>query len=145
MHNTHSTHSTHSTQYTQYAQRTQYTVHVHMYVLGCCTPSSSASFDSTVRLWDPESGRCLHTLEHHTQPVYSVAFSPDGRYLATGSRDKLCLIWNVKDGRLVRQYEGGGGIFEIAWNYTGLKLAASFQDSTVRGWGGGGGGESHHL
>lgn len=92
---------------------------------------ATASFDSTVRLWDPESGRCLHTLEHHTQPVYSVAFSPDGRYLATGSRDKLCLIWNVKDGRLVRQYEGGGGIFEIAWNYTGLKLAASFQDSTI--------------
>ena len=91
----------------------------------------SASFDSTVRLWDPESGQCLHTLEYHTQPVYSVAFSPDGRYLATGSRDKLCLVWNVKDGRLVRKYEGGGGIFKIAWNNTGVKLAASFQDSTV--------------
>ena len=96
-------------------------------------PLCSASFDSTVRLWDPDSGKCLHTLEHHTQPVYSVAFSPDGRFLATGSRDKLCVIWDVKNGHLVRQYEGGGGIFEVSWNSSGTKLAVSFQDSSVSG------------
>ncbi len=43
---------------------------------------ASASFDSTVRLWDIEKGDCLHTLSKHTEPVYSVAFSPDGKYLA---------------------------------------------------------------
>ena len=43
---------------------------------------ASASFDSTVRLWDIEKGKCVHTLSKHTEPVYSVAFSPDGKYLA---------------------------------------------------------------
>ena len=43
---------------------------------------ASASFDSTVRLWDIDRGECLHTLSKHTEPVYSVAFSPDGKYLA---------------------------------------------------------------
>ena len=42
---------------------------------------ASASFDSTVRLWDVERGDCLHTLTRHKEPVYSVAFSPDGKFL----------------------------------------------------------------
>lgn len=62
----------------------------------------SASFDSTVRLWDVERGICIHTLTKHQEPVYSVAFSPDGRHLASGSFDKCVHIWNTQVGRAVR-------------------------------------------
>ena len=55
---------------------------------------ASASFDSTVRLWDVDRGLCIHTLTKHTEPVYSVAFSPDGKYLASGSFDKCVHIWS---------------------------------------------------
>jgi transducin (beta)-like 1 len=55
----------------------------------------SASFDSTVRLWDVERGICQSTLVKHSEPVYSVAFSPDGRLLATGSFDKAIHIWDI--------------------------------------------------
>lgn len=59
-----------------------------------CSPHS-ASFDSTVRLWDVERGVCIHTLTRHQEPVYSVAFSPDGKHLASGSFDKCVHIWNT--------------------------------------------------
>jgi WD40 repeat protein len=56
----------------------------------------SASFDSTVRLWDVDHGACIHTLTKHTEPVYSVAFSPDGKFLASGSFDKCVHIWSTQ-------------------------------------------------
>ncbi|CAC5402619.1 TBL1 [Mytilus coruscus] len=92
---------------------------------------SSASFDSTVRLWEVERGTCIHTLTKHQEPVYSVAFSPDGKYLASGSFDKCVHIWNVQSGSLVHSYKGTGGIFEVCWNHRGDKVGASASDGSV--------------
>ncbi|XP_060551431.1 F-box-like/WD repeat-containing protein TBL1XR1 [Ruditapes philippinarum] len=92
---------------------------------------ASASFDSTVRLWEVERGTCIHTLTKHQEPVYSVAFSPDGKYLASGSFDKCVHIWNVSTGALVHSYRGTGGIFEVCWNHRGDKVGASASDGSV--------------
>lgn len=92
---------------------------------------ASASFDSTVRLWDVDRGMCIHTLTKHQEPVYSVAFSPDGKYLASGSFDKCVHIWNVQSGCLVHSYRGTGGIFEVCWNHRGDKVGASASDGSV--------------
>lgn len=92
---------------------------------------ASASFDSTVRLWDVERGVCIHTLTKHTEPVYSVAFSPDGKFLASGSFDKCVHIWSTQTGQLVHSYKGTGGIFEVCWNSRGSKVGASASDGSV--------------
>lgn len=92
---------------------------------------ASASFDSTVRLWDVERGVCIHTLTKHTEPVYSVAFSPDGKFLASGSFDKCVHIWSTQTGGLVHSYKGTGGIFEVCWNSRGTKVGASASDGSV--------------
>ncbi|XP_030383579.1 F-box-like/WD repeat-containing protein ebi [Scaptodrosophila lebanonensis] len=92
---------------------------------------ASASFDSTVRLWDVERGTCIHTLTKHTEPVYSVAFSPDGKHLASGSFDKCVHIWSTQTGQLVHSYKGTGGIFEVCWNSKGTKVGASASDGSV--------------
>ena len=73
---------------------------------------ASASFDSTVRLWDVERGASLHTLTRHKEPVYSVAFSPDGKFLASGSFDKCVHIWCTQTGKLV-----SCGVTNTNWVY----------------------------
>ncbi|CAM6099762.1 unnamed protein product [Calypogeia fissa] len=92
---------------------------------------ASASFDSTIKLWDIEQGVQIVSLTNHSEPVYSVAFSPNGEYLASGSFDKCLHIWSVKDGSLVKTYRGSGGIFEVCWNKEGDKVAACFSNNTV--------------
>ena len=53
------------------------------------------SADDTVRLWDTKTGAHIRTLTGHTNPVLSVAFSPDGNIIATGSNDGTMLLWNL--------------------------------------------------
>jgi len=92
---------------------------------------ASASFDSIVKIWDVEKGKRIHDLCKHTDSVYSVAFSPDGQYLASGSSDHCLHIWSAKDGSLVKTYTGNGGIFEVCWNSRGNKVAACFSNNTL--------------
>jgi transducin (beta)-like 1 len=92
---------------------------------------ASASFDSDIMLWDVESMKRVHWLRKHTNPVYSVSFSPDGNYLASGAFDKCLHVWSVKDGELVKTYRGPGGIFDVCWSASGDKIAAGFSDNSV--------------
>jgi hypothetical protein len=57
--------------------------------------------DETVRIWDAESGRLLHTLAGHVDWVANLAFNPDNRFLASGSADGTVRIWNAATGAAV--------------------------------------------
>ncbi|KAK4527381.1 hypothetical protein GAYE_SCF39G5303 [Galdieria yellowstonensis] len=92
---------------------------------------ASASFDHTVKLWDIQSGICQWTLSKHTEPVYSVSFSPDGEYIASGSLDKYVHVWSIREGRVVRSFRADGGIFDVCWSPSGDQIAASLSSNTV--------------
>lgn len=63
--------------------------------------------------------------------MYSVAFSPNGKYLATGSFDNHIFVWDVADGTLLRTWRGEAGIYDVSWNEAGDKVAACFANNRV--------------
>jgi transducin (beta)-like 1 len=48
-----------------------------------------------VRLWDSVTGECFRVFDDHKRPVYALSFSPNGKWLATGSGDGWLHIYNV--------------------------------------------------
>ncbi len=59
-----------------------------------------------MRLWDVEGNRDVRRCIGHTASVWSVAFSPDGTRLLSGSKDATLRLWDVATGRELRKFEG---------------------------------------
>ncbi|KAL7668718.1 hypothetical protein ACOME3_009409 [Neoechinorhynchus agilis] len=92
---------------------------------------ASASFESNVRIWEVQKGTCLLVLSGHTEPVYSVSFSPSGQLLASGSFDRQIFIWDIQAGRLAQKYKCSGSVFNVSWNSRGDRIGASLSDGAV--------------
>jgi serine/threonine protein kinase len=75
------------------------------------------------------------TLKGHTNEVWSVAFSPDGETLASGSADTTVRLWRVSDGSTLRTLEGHTlPVTSVAFSPDGATLASGSNDDTVRLW-----------
>ena len=68
-----------------------------------------------VRIWDADTGAIQRTLEGHAGWVRSVAFSHDGRRLASGSYDKTVRIWDAETGALQRTLEVGISLSSLSF------------------------------
>ncbi|KAI0053435.1 WD40 repeat-like protein [Auriscalpium vulgare] len=83
---------------------------------------ATSSFDQTARLWDAETGACLKVFANHKRPIYTLTFSPDGIWFATGSGDGWLHVYSVKEQEKVwswRSEPQKRSIFEIDWQQTG--------------------------
>ena len=93
---------------------------------------SSGSSDDTVRVWDAPRGAELHTLTGHTHYVESVAWSPDGAYLASGSSDRTVRLWDVRGyWALARTVtvSVGSSVRTVAFSPDGAQLATGLVPS----------------
>jgi WD40 repeat protein len=93
------------------------------------TSGSLSSNEGTVRLWDLSTGQRRHTLKRHVTMVVQLAFSPDGRMLA--SAGDMVNLWDPATGQHLHTLEGLASY--VAFSPDG-RMLASAGDKTVRLW-----------
>jgi len=135
---------------------------LHSVVLGSVAfsptgPTLATTTFTGIYLWDAETGklrttlvdqslsRTVRVIEHrhseervesfsHADTIYRILFSPDGRVLATGSRDFTAKLWDVAIGQLKATLKHDGKVIALAFSADGKTLATGSGDFTARLW-----------
>ena len=106
------------------------------------TVASVDIHSSAIQLWDAKTGKRTHSLAGHQHDANSeqimisaLAFSPDGRLLASSSYDKTIRLWDVASGKeLVALPTHGQGAADVAFSPDGRWLATSDLDGSLQLW-----------
>ena len=86
-------------------------------------------------LLDFETGKILKRFIGHTDNVWSVNFSPDGKYLASGSNDGTVKLWNIETGKEIRTLTGHtDDVYSVSFSPDGKYLAGKSYGKSVKVW-----------
>ena len=97
--------------------------------------SGENSLYGEVRQWKVADGSLIRTFQGHKDILYSVAVSPDGKILATGSYDQQIKLWDTSNGKEIKTLQGHNGcVYGLAFRPDGKILASASGDRTVKLW-----------
>jgi Tol biopolymer transport system component len=108
------------------------------------------SYTDTIKIWDAKTGRELQTLSGHSGNVNSVAYSPDGKFIVSGSGGSMTFnpdgetiysytdtikIWDAKTGRELQNLSGHSrDVTSVAYSPDEKFIASSSWDNTIKIW-----------
>jgi WD40 repeat protein len=101
---------------------------------------ATCGFDRAARVWAADTGRKVREIRQKTSKgnpgagharLQAVAFSPDGRWLATGSADCTARIFEVASGQELLRVTNDPGVGEVAFSPDGRRLATSGKDTRI--------------
>jgi WD40 repeat protein len=95
----------------------------------------SGSSDSTLRVWDLETGACLRTLQGHTGQILNVVVTPDWRRALSASEDRTLCIWDLETGECQRALKGNSvHVTSVAVSPDGRHAVLASSDQTLQVW-----------
>ncbi len=111
---------------------------------------ASAGMDKSVRVWDLAAGKEEYVLRPEgfafladsklvtapiSLPATTVAFSPDGKILATGGADRVVRLWDTGTGKLRSEYKGHlAAVAAVAFSPDGSRIVSAGLDHMLRSW-----------
>jgi len=91
-----------------------------------------------IKLWDTATGKEIRTFSGHFDSIRSVAFSPDGKQIISGSEDCTIKLWDTATGRVIKTFSGHntnwGWVCSVAFSPDGKQIISGSEDCTIKLW-----------
>ena len=99
------------------------------------TGGGAPTEDGEIKLFDA-AGKPIGEIKNgHSDTVFGVCFSPDGKLLATSGADKFVKVFELPAGKFVKSFEGHTHhVMDVGWTADGKKLVSAGADNVVKVW-----------
>ncbi|NEP89439.1 MAG: PQQ-binding-like beta-propeller repeat protein [Okeania sp. SIO2C2] len=94
----------------------------------------ASSRGQDVLLWNLQTGKLLDTLSSHQANVRSVAISPDGKTLASGSGDGTVKLWDIPTGEMLVSFLHSGVVTAVGFTADGRAVIGCSADRGMKSW-----------
>jgi WD40 repeat protein len=95
---------------------------------------ASGGNDNAVYLWNVATGKRSSILKGHTECIFSLAFAPNGKTLASASGDRTIKLWDLATATCAATLNDNRCILSVAFSHDGKTLAAGSQGEMIELW-----------
>ena len=84
---------------------------------------------------EPQLSLQVRVLNGHLSSIHALAFSPDGKWLASAGEDRVVRVWDLGSARTIKELKGHSDIvYSLVWHQNSKLLASAGMDGAVKLW-----------